>query len=256
MSGAEALLKNGRGFLLAYDQGLEHGPTDFNDENVDPEQIVEIARKAGVFTGLIFQKGVAEKYYQKDATGLPPLVVKLNGKTSFHKGEEPYSPQLCSIEEAVSLGASAVGYTLYVGSEYEGQMMREFAPLEAEAHKRGLPVIGWMYPRGSRVAGKENTKETVAYAARVGLELGCDLVKVHYTGEVASFSWVVKSAGRAGVLAVGGPRESEDAFVKYAGEVMEAGAAGMAVGRNIWQSDNPVELAKRVAEVIYGFGHA
>ena len=258
---AGKLLREGKGFLLAYDQGLEHGPSDFGDESVDPEQIVRIAREAGVFTGIIFQKGVAEKYYTGGGEvpgagealgGWPPLVVKLNGKTSFRSGEEPYSPPLCSVEEAVRLGAGAVGYTLYVGSRYEGQMMKELAPLEAEAHKRGLPVVGWMYPRGVQVAGKENTREIVAYAARVGLELGCDLVKVHYTGDVESFSWVVRSAGKAGVLAVGGPKQNEELFLKYASEVMAAGAVGMAVGRNIWQARDPVGLARKVAGVIWG----
>ena len=75
--------RDGKIMLLAYDQGFEHGPTDFNEENVDPNYIIDIAKKTGVYTGIVFQEGLAEKYYTKD---LPPLVVKLNGKTSFHKG--------------------------------------------------------------------------------------------------------------------------------------------------------------------------
>jgi len=75
-------LRKGKGILLAYDQGLEHGPSkDFNEKSVDPAYILEIAEK-GKFTGIIFQKGVAEKYYD----GKVPLVIKVNGKTSLPKG--------------------------------------------------------------------------------------------------------------------------------------------------------------------------
>src|SRR3989344_7045026 len=95
----EKLLRNGKALFLAYDQGFEHGPTDFNEKNVDPKYILDIAQKSGVFTAVIFQKGIAEKYYPLgglDIQKTPPLLVKLNGKTALHKGEEPYSPQLCS----------------------------------------------------------------------------------------------------------------------------------------------------------------
>lgn len=252
------LLRNGRGFLLAYDQGLEHGPTDFNDENVDPGNIVKIAKAPGVFTGVIFQKGTAEKYYTTSNSNwgnqatkdLPPLIVKLNGKTNFHKDEEPYSPPLCTVEEAVKMRAKAIGYTIFVGSGYEAQMMKEFSVLEKEAHEKGLVVVGWMYPRGRNVtdpASKENT----AYAARIGMELGCDFVKVHYTGDPESFAWVVKSAGRAGVFAVGGAKSGEAEFLQYTKDVIKAGAVGLAVGRNIWQDQNPIELGRKVAEVIW-----
>ncbi|MEA3378658.1 MAG: fructose-bisphosphate aldolase, partial [Nanoarchaeota archaeon] len=75
-------MKKGKSLLLAYDQGLEHGPTDFNDKNIDPDYIMDIAIK-GKFNGIILQKGIAEKYYQ----GKIPLILKLNGKTKFLKGD-------------------------------------------------------------------------------------------------------------------------------------------------------------------------
>ena len=105
--------------ILAYDQGLEHGPTDFNDKNIDPSYIIEIANK-GKFNGLVLQKGIAEKYYR----GKVPLILKLNGKTNLLKGE-PIAKQLCSVKEAIELGAKAVGYTIYVGSIHEPEMFKE-----------------------------------------------------------------------------------------------------------------------------------
>jgi class I fructose-bisphosphate aldolase len=99
-----SFLRNGKGMLLAYDQGFEHGPSaDFNDKNIDPAYIMDIAEK-GDFTGVVLHKGLAEKYYN----GKVPLIVKLNGKTSLPKGE-PISTMVCSVEEAIRLGAKGVG---------------------------------------------------------------------------------------------------------------------------------------------------
>jgi len=129
-------------------------------------------------------------------------------------------------------------------------MTAEFAKIEEEAHAGGLPVIAWMYPRGRNVPDEGDPK-VIAYAARVGLELGADIVKVRYSGDVESFSWVVKSAGKTKVVAMGGVKQGEGDFLTMAKEVMEAGASGMAVGRNIWQADEPLEVAKKVAEVVF-----
>lgn len=238
--------RDGKIMLLAYDQGFEHGPTDFNQENADPNFIIDIAKKTGVYTGIVFQEGIAEKY-----TAPIPLVVKLNGKTSFHKGEEPISLQLCTVEKAASLGAVAVGYTIYVGSEHEEGMMKEFSRIEDEAHAKDLIVIAWMYPRGKHVEGKETDRDVVAYASRLALELGADVAKLPYTGDVESFSWVVKNAGKTLVVAQGGTKVEEIKLIEEIKEIMQAGAVGMAIGRNIWQSTDPVGLSKKIAEVIW-----
>jgi len=244
------LQKNGKVLLLAYDQGFEHGPTDFDDKNVDPEYILQIAHDADVFTGIIFHEGIAESYYHPETEKIP-LIIKLNGKTSLHPGEEPYSPQLCSVSEAVRLGAKAIGYTIYIGSEHEAVMMKEFSAIEDEAHAAGLAVILWAYPRGKSVTGKENSREILAYAARLGLELGADFVKLPYTGDPESYSWVVKAAGKTGVLVQGGSKANEKEFLNEIKDCLSAGVAGFAIGRNIWQSDNPVSLSKKIAEIVY-----
>ena len=139
------ITKKGKALFLAYDQGLEHGPSDFNDKNVNPNYIIEIAKKAKC-TGIIFQKGIAEKYNKEIKKSKVPLILKLNGKTNLVKGE-PVSRQLCSVDEAVKLGAVAVGYTIYIGSIHEAEMMQEFENIERASHAKGLPVILWAYPR-------------------------------------------------------------------------------------------------------------
>ncbi|MBI2594811.1 MAG: aldolase [Candidatus Colwellbacteria bacterium] len=244
------ILKNNHGMLLAYDHGFEHGPTDFDERSVDPAWIMDIA-DSGFFTGVVCQKGIAEKYYNRDKYSVP-LIVKLNGKTAFHKDEEPVSLQNCTVEEAVALGATGVGYTIYVGSEHEQTMIAEFAKIEKEAHQKGLIVIGWMYPRGSHVAS-DTDRDTLAYAARLGLELGADAIKIKYTGDAESFSWVVKSAGETKVFVVGGPKtETAAELYQTASDILRAGAVGLAIGRNVWQAEKPMEVAKKLGEILYG----
>lgn len=254
MADINKILRNGRGMLLAYDQGFEHGPADFNEQNIDPNFILKIAKESGFFTALVLQEGIAQSYYPiggVEKAEYPPLVVKLNGKTAFHKSEDPYSPQLCTVDEAIRLGAVGVGYTIYVGSEHEAQMMQEFSKVEDEAHDKGLVVIAWMYPRGKHVEGKETDKDTIAYAARLALELGADFAKLSYTGDVASFSWVVKSAGTTKIFVQGGTKIEEAALLVQTREIIQAGAAGLAIGRNVWQAEDPVDIAKKLAEIIY-----
>jgi class I fructose-bisphosphate aldolase len=214
-------LRDGRSMLLAYDQGLEHGPSaDFTDKNIDPSFIMEVASKGG-FNGVVFQKGVAERFYD----GKVPLILKLNGKTSLPKGE-PISSQVCSVEHAVSLGAKGVGYTIYLGSGLEHKMLREFGRIHEEAHERGLPAIAWIYPRGAAVQN-DTSKEVVAYAARAGLELGADAVKIKYTGDPASFSWAVRAAAGVRVFMSGGPKApTDDDFLGQVKGVIQAGATG------------------------------
>jgi len=261
MDNTGKFLKEGKAIFFAYDQGFEHGPTDFTEEleNYDPAKIIEIAKNAGVFTAIIFHEGIAQKYYPSTPSGrsgqalnLPPLLIKLNGKTAFHKDEEPYSPQLCTVSEAIRIGASGVGYTVYIGSEHEAKMMQEFSQIEDEAHARGLVVTMWAYPRGKHVAGKEIDKDTVAYGTRIALEMGADFVKVPYTGDAESFSWVVKSAGKTRVLIQGGAKKSEAELLEEIKGAMKAGASGVAVGRNVWQSPDPVGMARKIKEAVYG----
>lgn len=243
------ILKNGKALYLAYDQGLEHGPSlDFNDKNVNPLYIIEIAK--GRFQGIVFQKGLAEKYNDEIKKSKIPLIIKLNGKTSLYKGE-PIARQLCTVQEAINLGASAVGYTIYIGSEHESLMMQEFEKIEAEAHARGLPVIAWVYPRG-RAVKNENSREIMSYAARTALELGADIVKLRYNNNPSDLKWAVKSAGKTKIVIAGGTKESEPIFLKEVRDIMRAGAIGLAIGRNIWQSPAPLEITRKIQKIIWG----
>lgn len=224
----------GRFAFLAYDQGLEHGPEDFrpNPPSASARFILGLARDFG-YTAVVLQQGTALA-----ARGLCPEVarlIKLNGKANLYKGES-YSPLLCPVDYAVKeLGAAAVGYTLYPGSEHEVLMFREFSQVVREARGLGVPVVAWVYPRGKAVAN-DTAPEVVAYAARIAYELGADIAKVKWCGDRESFRWVCRAAGETKVVLSGGMKtEDPREFLAVLTQVMEAGGAGVAVGRNVWQ---------------------
>lgn len=242
------LFRDGKAMFLAYDQGLEHGPKDFNEKNYDPHFIIDIALR-NRFTGLIFHKGLAEKY-REHYSGKIPLIVKVNGKDNIAKDEPPFSPVVCSVDYAVKLGADAIGYTLYVGSPFESKQMEDFRQIQEQAREYGLPVIGWMYPRGVYVPN-DTDPNVVAYGARVGLELGADLLKVKYTGNKDTFKKVVRIAGKSKVLCAGGLKADPRTFLQQTRDIIDVGAAGIAVGRNVWQSDDPDAITKAVEEVLF-----
>lgn len=234
--------------VLAMDQGFEHGPADFDDRNIDPDYVFQVAEKSPV-SAIAVQKGIALRYLDPYCTKVP-LLLKLNGKTNIPKELEPFSQANATVREAVQMGAVAVGYTVYIGSPAEWRSYKALGKIEKECRDYGMPLVVWSYPRGPDVQNKTG-REMVAYSARVALELGADLVKVYYTGDPESFKWVVKSGGRMPVLVAGGTKKEGPLFLREVKDIMSAGALGMAIGRNIWQHKYPVEMAKAIAAVIY-----
>lgn len=243
------IIKNGKIMLLAMDQGIEHGPIDFNDKNIDPDYVFKIAEKGG-FTGFAIQKGIAYKYME-NYSGKVPLILKLNGRTSINPKDDIYSSPIASVKEAVKLGADAIGYTIYVGSPMEAAMFEDFGQIQAEAKEYGMPTIVWAYPRGQYVKN-EKDPQTIAYAARCALELGADIVKVNYTGTSSSFKQVVNAAQKCHVISSGGSKQTDKEFLKKAKDVMDAGAKGFAVGRNVWQHNDPLKITKELREIVFG----
>ena len=236
--------------LLAYDQGLEHGPTDFNDETIDPGYILDIADQ-GAFTGIILQKGLAAAYYQADKITVP-LIIKMNGRTSLSTGRNLYAPMTCTVAEAADLGAKAVGYTLYLGSTHESRMVAELSDVVRDAHEKRLPVIAWMNTSCVRV--DEAHRDILAYAGRIALELGADYAPLPFAGSVPDYAWVVESAGKCKVLAPGGPYKEATDTTKLARSVLQAGGKGLIVGRRIWQAPDPLEVARQLRAAVWPDG--
>lgn len=257
-------LRNGTALFLPYDQGLEHGPRDFfaNPQASDPTYIIKLALEGG-FNGIVLQIGLAEKFYWEFA-GEVPLVLKLNGKTDIPPSDQALSPVNATVDDAVRLGADAVGYTLYVGTPAQEHDLEQYRRIRTDAQRLGMPLIVWAYPRGSAIEAKggNNSLYAVDYAARTASELGADVVKVNfpdprkrtsvkaeYDADFSSrqaIDAVVRSANRTLVLISGGERAGDEAMFEKARESMAAGATGLIFGRNVWQ--RPHEESLRFVE--------
>ena len=113
----------GKYLILAMDQGVEHGPSDFNEKNIDPEYVYKVAEKIPI-SAFAIHKGIALKYFDPFCTDVP-LLLKINGKTNIAEETEPYSAMTGSVKDAVQMGAEAVGFTLYIGSPVERKMFKD-----------------------------------------------------------------------------------------------------------------------------------
>jgi len=243
------LARDGKILILAYDHGLEHGPVDFEavPESADPARVFDVATHPAV-TSLAVQKGLAEAYYPSYEEDVA-LLAKLNGTSNLWMGEYD-SAVNWSVDYAADIGADSVGFTLYGGSNHEVEMAEEFREAQERAREYDLPVVMWSYPRGQGV--KNDTKpETIAYAARQALELGADVTKVKYPGSKEAMEKIVEMAGRTKVIMSGGSKRSDRAFLQSVKEVMDAGGAGLAVGRNVFQREHPERILDGLEQIIF-----
>jgi fructose-bisphosphate aldolase/6-deoxy-5-ketofructose 1-phosphate synthase len=254
----------GRLMLFAGDQKMEHLNDDFFGQDVhpddaNPEHLFRIASKSniGVFAT---QLGLIARY----GADYPdvPFLVKLNSKTNLVKSKQmdPFSNQLIDLEQVVEfkkntgLRILAVGYTVYLGSEYEAQMLHQAAQLVYQAHRYGFVTVLWIYPRGKAVPD-EKDPHLVAGATGAGACLGTDFVKVNYpkregANSAEIFKEAVLAAGRTKVVCAGGSSTDPKAFLqRLYDQIHISGASGNATGRNIHQKD--LDEAVRMCNAIY-----
>ena len=262
----------GRLVLFAGDQKIEHLNDDFYgkvtvgdvevnipSDDADPEHLFRIASSAkiGVF---VTQLGLLAKYgpsYKNIS-----YIVKLNSKSHLVKTaqKDPLSQAMWTVEQVVQfkkdsgLNIVGVGYTVYIGSEFEGEMMKEAAQTALQAHQNGLLAIFWMYPRGKAVPD-EKDPHIIAGAAGAGACLGADFVKVNYpkpkTGTAAeAFKEAVLAAGkRTKVITAGGGSKDVRNFLQETWDQINiSGCCGNATGRNIHQK--PLQEAIRMANAL------
>jgi len=276
---------NGTLMFLPIDQGMEHGPIDFfpNPPSADPEYQCRLARE-GRYSGIVFHIGLATRY-MKDYAGAVPLVLKLNGKTTIPSDAKAFSALAASVQDAVRLGADAVGYTLYVGSPAQGRDFIQLAKVRQDCERFGMPLIIWAYPRGAAIGemGGRDSIYAVDYAARLADELGADIVKLNvpkfadprngdspapyrklyeeWKGLPENEAYhlavqkVVASAGKTLVLFSGGSKMGDQDLLTKARLCMEAGAAGLIFGRNMWQRPfaDGLAISGRLRELLLAF---
>lgn len=235
-----------KSFIIAMDHGVTLGPVR-GLENMQ-ETVKRVV--SGGADAVLVHKGIA-KHVDTQGSGLIVHVsasTKLGGKPNLKVG-------VCTLEEAVRLGADAVSAHINIGSEDEGKMLEFLGSLSEQCDSFGMPLLAMMYPRGPNVKN-ENEYEVVSHAARIGAELGADVVKTVYTGDTNSFRRVVQSCP-VPVVVAGGPRMKTDMDVLELGESsMKAGAAGLSFGRNVFQHDKPEAISRALSAIVHEHANA
>src|SRR5947208_879504 len=239
---------HGTFLFLPIDQGIEHGPRDFfpNPASKDPEYQFRLAAEAD-YSAIACQIGLATKYYP-DYAGQVPLILKVNGKTDVPPSDEALSTTNASVEDAVRLGADAVGYTLYVGSPRQDADLHQLKGIREDCERYGMPLVIWAYPRGRDIdkKGGQLSFYAIDYAARMAMEMGADVVKLNFPKldpekakdspapynelDVApdeAVRQIVESAGRALVVLSGGAKTGDETVLLHPRTILEAGARGV-----------------------------
>jgi len=227
--------------IVPMDHGVALGPVEgLRDMRRTVSDLLEA--KVDAF---VVHKGVARTIDTGDAG----LIVHVSASTK-HSPDPNRKIRVCSVLEALRLGADAVSVHINVGAPTEVEMLTKLGETADECHAYGLPLLAMMYPRGPNIQN-EHDKAIVAHVARLGAELGADIVKTNYTGDPESFKEVVTSCPVPLIIA-GGPKMSSDRDVlQMVYDANQAGCAGLSIGRNVFQHKNPRNMARALIAIVH-----
>lgn len=213
---------------------------------VDPRKTVELIAKGKPDT-FFMPNGVAKLVYQYFIENHIPFMLSID--TCVEMGPEPdYFMLSDSVMHAVQLGASGVSMHAMIGAAKTSDMLKGLAKVAEDCDNLGMPLMAIMYPTGFE---NNDDVEHVKWAARIGAELGADIVKSHYTGSVETFAEVTASCP-VPVMLSGGPISTEPRiFLQVMKDVMDAGGRGCAVGRNLWQYKAPLRMLEAIKAIVH-----
>ncbi|MFC1732478.1 class I fructose-bisphosphate aldolase family protein [candidate division KSB1 bacterium] len=261
--------ETGKTVIIPMDHGVTVGPIK---GLVDMSCAVEKVTQGGA-NAVVLHKGMVGKGYRgkkgKEDIG---LIVHLSASTGLSP-DPNYKVLVCSPEEARGYGADAVSIHVNVGAEREAEMLRDFGRVSYECKTLGIPLLAMMYARGPKVDElesveyiqrtedidekkaeeivKQNKVNNIKLAARVGAELGADIIKCPYTGDPESFREVVDGCSGVPVVIAGGSKLSDEQTLEMVYGAVKAGAAGLSMGRNAFQHENPSKLVQAACSIVH-----
>ena len=237
----DRILKDGKAVIIALDHGVSLGPIE-GIENMD-DAVRNVDKHA---TAVLLHKGMIKSLKR---TPTCPLMLHVSASTSLAP-DTTTKVTVAAVADALRLGCDALSVHVNVGgSAAEPQMLKDLADLSSACDEAGLPLLAMMYPRGDNVKDSLDA-DTIAHVARVGAELGADIVKCPYSGDVESFKRVVQGCPVPIVIA-GGPKcKSDRDVLEMVKGAMEAGAAGISFGRNVFQHESPAAMIRALRAII------
>jgi len=233
--------QDNRTVIVPMDHGITVGPI----QGITNIQTITNQLVKGGVDAILVHKGIAKRI-DNATTG---LIVMLSGMSNLSQNSNG-KVQVCSVQEAVRLGADAVSVHVNIGSQDEDKMLANLGKVSEECETLGMPLLAMMYPRGPRIQN-EHEATVVAHAARIGAELGADIIKTNFTGSVESFKTVTESCPVPVVIA-GGPKcKSIHEILQTTHDAVKGGAAGLSIGRNVFQCENPTLVAKALVAIVH-----
>lgn len=232
-------------FIMAMDHG--------NGFNVlpamkQPGKIISEVARAGA-DAFLATVGLADKF--ADAFHGKGIILRLDGAASFLGSKDKPLRTVVGIEDALRLGADSVISMGFPGSKWEDQILQNLSANIMECNKWGIPLTAEMLPRGFEGGEDSRTPENITFVCRMGAEMGADIIKTEYTGTPESFKELCDSVYAPVVILGGSKKVPEEKLLTDIKEALNAGGAGIAMGRNIWNHEEPARYAAAIARLIH-----
>jgi predicted phospho-2-dehydro-3-deoxyheptonate aldolase len=230
--------------IIPMDHGVTVGPIEgLADMRETISKVV-----SGGANAILMHKGIVRAGHRGTGKDVG-LIIHLSGGTSL--SPDPNAKELvCTVEEALKLGADAVSIHINLGAETDNLMLRQFGQISERCLEWQMPLVAMIYTRGPKIKDEYNA-DNVKHAARVGAELGADIVKVVYTGSVESFAKVVEGCPMPVVIAGGPKMGSDEEIFKMVAGALQAGSAGVSIGRNAFQHKNPTKMVQALSKMVH-----
>jgi len=233
----------GRAVIVPMDHGMSMGPVP---GLVDLRATIEMVSQGGA-TSIVLQKGAvpySHRSYGRDIG----LILHLSASTNLGAWAN-HKVVVATVEEAIKIGADAVSVHVNLGNEDEPEMLRDIGSVSKTCSEWGMPLLVMIYPRGKDIKDGYDV-DLLKQCARVATELGADIVKTNYTGDIDSFREVTRGA-LAPVVIAGGPKmDSDERLLQMVKDSIEAGGKGVSIGRNVFQHRNVVGITRAISSVV------
>ena len=236
--------KSGNTVIIPMDHGISVGPVK---GLIDLPKMVDMVAEGGA-NAVLQQKGMVRHGHRGYGRDIG-LIIHMSASTSLSSDPND-KVKVCTVEEALKVGADSVSVHINIGAATEPRQLEVLGYVAERCEFWGMPLLAMMYPRGEAISDPYDP-EVVAHVARVGAELGADVVKTNYTGDSDTFSRVVDGCPVPIVMAGGPKTETDEAFLGMVEGAMHAGARGVAVGRNVFQHDTPTKMTRAICAIVH-----
>jgi len=234
----------GNTVIVPMDHGISVGPID---GVIDMKEAIQNVSEGGA-NAIVEHKGLVGEGHRKGGSDIG-LIIHLSASTNL--SPYPHAKTLvCTVEEALKLGADAVSIHVNLGNGQEKEMLQDFGRVSYESRTWGMPLLAMVYPRGDKIKDEYDVN-VIKHAARVGDEMGADIVKVSYTGSSESFREVIEGCSIPVVIAGGEKMDSDRDILEMVKGSINAGGAGVSIGRNVFQHRNPKLIVRAISSIVH-----